>query len=141
MKAYITRDIALEKNPRSRSNQIILDILSTDDTNDPDIFTEEIRNALAKEFGVEKTAFRIEYNLCLDDNTIEKEYEPFGLVHDENGHWIYQGENVHVYYDRLLGHYQSREDGTVDITVERNRLGQILSVTPHPKGEVQFTEY
>ncbi len=141
VKAYLTRDIALEKNPRSRSNQVILDILSTDDTNDPDIFTEKIRNALAKEFGVEKTAFRVEYNLCLDDEAIEKEYEPFGLVHDENGHWIYQGEAVHVYYDKLLGNYQSREDGTIDVTVERDRLGQVVSVTPHPKGEVRFTEY
>lgn len=141
VKAHITRDLALGEEASKRADKIILNILSADESNDPDILANTIKDALAEEFGVEKSAFRVECSLRLDDETIEKEYEPFGLVRDENGRWIYQGESVRVYYDELLGHYQSQDTGTVNLSVERDRLGQVISITVHPEGDMEFFEH
>lgn len=141
VEARLARDIALDEASGRRADAVILDVLSNDTSGDPEIISEQVQAALAKEFGVEKSAFQIECSLCLDDETIQKEYAAYGLSQDENGYWYYQGEAVHIYYDELLGHFYSSDDGSVDVSVERDRFGQILSVKEYTKGELRFWEY
>lgn len=130
-KVFLTRDIALGDNPGKRANDIVLDILEADDTGDPELISEQIKAALAKEFHVEKGAFDPTWTLCLDEDTETKEYAAWELTRDENGIFCYQGESVHSFTDEMNRSYQSGMGGTLDIVVQRNRLGLISSVTAY----------
>lgn len=130
-KVFLTRDIALGDNPGKRANDIVLDILEADNTGDPELISEQIKKALSKEFHVEKSAFDPTWTLCLDEDTETKEYAAWELTRDENGIFCYQGESVHSFTDEMNRSYQSGMDGTLDVVVQRNRLGLISSVTAY----------
>lgn len=138
VKATLSRDIALGENPQMRADNAILSVLREDTTGDPDILKREIKAALAAEFGVERRAFTLDISLCLDQKTLEKEYAAWGITPQEDGTWLYQGESVRTYEDKMLGSYQSREKGAADISVQRNRLGEITEVTVWRQGDPQY---
>ena len=60
------------------------------------------------------------------------------ITQGEDGFWLYQGEQIRVYQDRMLGSFQSREEGKADITVERDKLGRIVAVTVLRQGDEEF---
>ena len=140
VKAAITRDIALGDNAQKHANDVILDVMDEDNTNDPDILRNKIVAALTQEFGVEKGAFKLSIYLSLDDQALESEYAAHGITKDKKGLYLYQGESVRSYSDEMLGAVQTRDGGTVDIAVIRDRLGQITSVTALHKGDVAFDQ-
>lgn len=138
VKAGLTRDIALGENAGQRANNAIFNVLEADTTNDPQIITEQVLSALAKEFGVEKGALCIAVNLCLSEDEIEQEYAKEGITKGQDGFYLYKGENVRTYMDEMLGSVQTQDKGAVDIFVHRDRLGQITSVTVLQQGNSEF---
>lgn len=138
VQAEITRGISLGKNPQNRADDVIFSVLREDGTENPEILEEAIKTALAKEFGVERSAFRLTIRLCLSKEEIAEEYKPWGLVRNENGVYFYQGEQVRVYEDKLLGSFQSSWEGAVDISVKRNLLGEITEITALRQGDSEF---
>jgi len=138
VRVELTRDIALGKDPQKRAEDIVLDVLRTDTTNDPERIEDEIRDALAKEFHVEKSAFRFSVSLTFTEEEREAQWAAWGLVEDEHGYFLYQGEPVRVMVDETGGFYMSREEGAVDITVKRNRYGEIIEVVALREGDSEF---
>ena len=138
VRASIVRDIALGKDAQERAEDVIFSVLRTDDTEDPAVIEAALREGLAEEFGVEKGAFAIEISLCLSQEEIQEEYRAWEITQGEDGFWLYQGEQIRVYQDRMLGSFQSREEGKADITVERDKLGRIVAVTVLRQGDEEF---
>ncbi len=138
VKAGLARDISLGENPRQRADNVILDVLDVDTTNDPDIIAKKVQAALAEEFSVEKGAFRLTVDLCLNDDEIAQEYAKQGITKGQDGFYLYKGEAVRTYMDEMLGAVQTREKGSVDISVHRDRLGQITSITMLRQGNSEF---
>lgn len=138
IKAGLARDIALGENANQRADNVIFDVLEADNSNDPDVIANQVKAALAKEFKVEKGAFRVIVDLCLDEETVAQEYANQGIIKGTDGYYLYKGEAVRTYTDEMLGSVQTREEGTVDISVHRNRLGQITSVTVLREGDSEF---
>lgn len=138
VRVKLARDIALGENPQKRAEDIVFAILAEDTESDPDILEERMETALAKEFGVEKGAFRIEFSLCLDDKERDKEYEKWEIAEDKDSFHSYQGEKIRTFIDEMGGFYQSRPDGSVDLTIHRDRYGFITSVTALREGDTEF---
>lgn len=140
VKVELTRDIALGKNPQRRAENIVFDILNADMTQDPELMEIRLQNALADEFHVEKGAFYIDFSLCLSNEELAAEYASFELVKDKNGFFLYKGEPVRTFVDETsgFGFYQSRAEGSVDITVIRNRYGYITNVVAQHEGDSDF---
>ncbi|MCH5256396.1 MAG: M56 family metallopeptidase [Lachnospiraceae bacterium] len=134
----ITRDILLSKNAHKRADYIVLDTLRTDTTNDPELIENRIRQALANEFKVETGAFDFSFSLCLDDEERDKEWEEWNLTKDAHGYFLYKGEPVRVYIDEDGGYYQSREEGSIDITVQRDKYGYISRIVELREGDSDF---
>lgn len=138
VRVEIARDIALGERPQKRAEEVVFSVLDVDATQDPDIIREEIQAALAREFGVERSAFDVAVSLCLDSETVDAQYADWGITRLDNGFLRYQGEQVRTYRDEMLGSYQSREEGPVDIVVERNRLGEITAVSAVHEGDAEY---
>ena len=138
VKVEITRDIALGQRPQKRAEDAVFSVLDADASQDPDIIREAVQAALAREFGVERSAFDVSVSLCLDAETVDAQYAEWGIERLDNGFLRYQGEQVRTYRDEMLGSYQSREDGGVDIVVRRNRLGEITAVDAWHAGEEEY---
>lgn len=147
VRVEITRDIALGEQPQKRAEDVVFSVLAGDAvsfvlagdaTEDPDIIREEIQTALAREFGVERSAFDVSLSLCLDSETVDAQYAEWGITRLDDGFLRYQGEQVRTYRDEMLGSYQSREEGPVDIVVERNRLGEITGVSAVHAGDAEY---
>ena len=138
MKVEITRDIALGQRPQTRAEDAVFSVLDADASQDPDIIREAVQAALAREFGVERSAFDVSVSLCLDAETVDAQYAEWGIECLDNGFLRYQGEQVRIYRDEMLGSYQSREDGGVDIAVRRNRLGEITAVDAWHAGDDEY---
>ena len=134
----ITRDIALGKNAQERAEDVVLSVLSKDETGDPKVIEDLIKTGLAEEFGVEKGAFYVATSLCLDPEEVAREYAAWDILKDD-GLWTCQGEKVRIYEDKMLGSYYSNADGTVDIAIQRNELGEIVSVDVWHPGDREFT--
>lgn len=134
----LTRDIVLGQNPQKRAADIVFDILRADTTDDPDVLKPQIQAALSNAFHVEKGAFHVKFSLSLSDEEREQEYITWNLSKDQQGCFLYKGEPVRVYIDEMIGHYQSREYGTVDVVVHRDRLGNITDILTQHKGESDF---
>lgn len=140
VKVTLNRDIALGEKAQERAEAVIFSVLRADDTNDPKIIEEHIRASLAEEFGVEKGAFHIMIQLCLDEEMLKEEYAAWGLTRAEDGYWLYQEDTIRTYEDKMLGYYQSKDDGVVDISVQRDALGEIIDVAVWRQGDPQFDE-
>ncbi len=138
VKAELVRDIAFGENAGQRVDNAIFDVLESDTSKDPDLIANQVKSALAKEFGVEKGAFRLRVDLCMSDDEIEKEYASQGLTKAQDGFYLYKGETVRAYRDEMLGSVQTREEGAIDISVIRNRLGEITSVSVLRQGDSEF---
>lgn len=138
VRAEITRDIALGERSQKRAEDAVFSVLGADGTQDPDIIREAVQAALAQEFGVERSAFEVSVSLCLDSETVDAQYAQWGIERLDNGFLKYQGEQVRTYQDAMLGSYQSREDGDVDIVVQRNRLGEITAVNAWHAGDEEY---
>ncbi|MDE7322479.1 MAG: M56 family metallopeptidase [Lachnospiraceae bacterium] len=140
VRASLARGISLGENAEKRASVIIFDILREDSTNDPEILENNIKSALADEFHVEKSAFSLDLALSLDREDIFAEYAKWGLVrkNTENDIMLYNGETIRTYNDQMLGRYYSQQEGDVDITVVRNRLGDITAITALHEGDAEF---
>ncbi len=138
VRVELTRNIALGKNPQKRAEDVVFDILREDTTNDPELIEEKIRDALAEEFHVEKSAFRFQVSLVFTDEERKAEWESWGLTEDGHGYFLYRGEPVRAMVDEKGGFYMSREEGSVDITVERSRYGEITDVVVLREGDSEF---
>lgn len=138
VKAELARDIALGQNADLRAENIIFDVLETDTTNDPDNIANQIKTALAKEFRVEKSAFRLAVDLCLTEEEVLHEYGKQGITKGPDGFYLYKGEAVRTYTDEMLGLIQTQEKGAADISILRDRLGQITSVKVFREGDMEF---
>ena len=137
----LTRDIMLGKNAEDRASKLIFDIMRADTTNDPDILEAQILTSLSDEFHVEKSAFSLSISLFLNDETIYEEYAKWGLVLSDAHNdmtLLYNGEPVRTYSDKMLGRYMSHTEGAVDLTVERNRLGEITSINAFHAGDTEY---
>ena len=124
VKVEITRDIALGQRPQKRAEDAVFSVLDADASQDPDIIREAVQAALAREFGVERSAFDVSVSLCLDAETVDAQYAEWGIERLDNGFLRYQGQQVRTYRDEMLSSYQSREDGGVDIVVRREPPGR-----------------
>ena len=138
VRVEITRDIALGERFEKRAEDAVFSVLGADTTQDPDVIREAVQAALAGEFGVERSAFDVSVSLCLDPETVDAQYDQWGIQCLDNGFLRYQGEQVRTYRDEMLGSYQSREDGDVDIVVQRNRLGEITAVNAWHAGDEEY---
>lgn len=137
----LTRDIALGRDAEVRASERIFDIMCTDAANDPDILEAQILAALSDEFHVEKSAFSLHISLCLDDEILYEEYARWGLVRSSEDNLmslLYNGETVRSYSDKMIGRYMSQPEGAVDLTVERDRLGEIVAVSAYRKGDLEY---
>jgi len=141
VQASLTRGAFLGKNAESKAEELIFEIMRTDTTNDPDILEEQILTALSEQFHVERNAFALSFSLCFDHEELFKEYAQWGLIRkDENNDTtlLYKGETIRTYSDKMIGRYISQQNGAVDITVERNRLGDITAVNVFREGDTLY---
>ena len=135
----LTRDIALGKNAQERAEDIVFSVLETDETGDPKVIRDRILTALAKEFGVERGAFRVEISFVLNDEKIREEYGSWGLSAETGDHmWKYKGETIRIYQDKMVGSYQSNTSGTVDVYIQRDNCGEITSVDVWHEGDPEY---
>lgn len=142
VRVSLTRGVSLGKNAEQRAEQIIFDVMREDISNDPDLLSDQIKKALSEEFHVEAGAFEPDLSLVLDRDALFAEYAEWGLVpvdpQNDAEMMRYQGETIRRFSDEMLGRYQSQSEGTVDITVVRDRLGYITGVMAFHKGDAEF---
>ena len=139
-KVYLTRDIITGENAQKRVDTAVLQILAADQTADPAQLSRQIAAALSAEFGVESSAFSVKMQLCPTDEALAAEYAAQGLVLQANGRYLYRDKLVRDYEDLLLGAAQTNEDGEVDITVERDDKGNIVTMQRKMAGDVSFDQ-
>lgn len=135
IRVWLTRDITLGQDPQKRAENVIFDVLEADTSDDYTILEEAVKAALAKEFGVEKEAFLPQIFLCLDPEEKEAEYAKWEITKEKNGLHSYQNEKIRIFVDETGGTYQSREEGTVDVFVQRDQCGYITSLTVLRQGD------
>ena len=140
VRVTLARDIALGERAQERAEGVIFSILKMDSTNDPKVIEDRIRSGLAEEFRVEKGAFHIMLQLCLSRQELEEEYAAWGITPAKDGFWMYHEEQIRIYVDKMLGSYQSIGEGTVDVYVQRNALGEITSITVWRKGDSEYDD-
>jgi beta-lactamase regulating signal transducer with metallopeptidase domain len=138
VRAELTRDIALGQQAGERADKAIFAVLAADSSGDPAVIADQVKATLANEFGVEKSAFRLRVDLNLSEEELAKEYAGLGLTKGADGFYRYKGEAVRLYQDVMLGSLHTRNEGTVDLTIERDRLGAIKSVNALHKGDSEF---
>ena len=138
VKVTLARDIALGERAQERAEGVIFAVLKMDNTNDPQVIEDRIRATLAEEFDVERGAFHIMLQLCLNREELEEEYAAWGITPAKDGSWMYQKEQIRIYEDKMLGSYQSRAEGTVDLSVQRDELGEITSITVWRQGDSEY---
>lgn len=141
VQASLTRGAFLGKNAESKAEELIFEIMRTDTTNDPDILEEQILTALSEQFHVERNAFALSFSLCFDHEELFKEYAQWGLIRKDKNNdttLLYKGETIRTYSDKMIGRYMSQQNGAVDITVERNRLGDITAVNVFREGDTVY---
>ena len=138
VRVTLARDIALGERAQERAEGVIFAVLKMDNTNDPQVIEDRIRALLAEEFGVERGAFHIMLQLCLNREELEEEYAVWGITPAKDGSWMYQEEQIRIYEDKMLGSYQSRVEGTVDLSVQRDGLGEIISITVWRQGDSEY---
>ena len=135
IRVWLTRDITLGQDPQKRAENVIFDVLEADTSDDYTILEEAVKAALAREFGVEKEAFLPQIFLCLDPEEKEAEYAKWEITKEKNGLHSYQNEKIRIFVDETGGTYQSREEGTVDVFVQRDKCGYITSLTVLRQGD------
>lgn len=135
VKVYTTRGLTLGNDAQKRAEDIVFDVLRTDTDSDPLRMDGQIRTALSEEFHVEKSAFRTDFFLCLDDEELGKEYAEWELTRDQEGYYRYKGEAVRIFIDEIGDVFHSRSEGTVDITIIRDRFGYISDLRVKPTAQ------
>ncbi|MCM1537674.1 MAG: M56 family metallopeptidase [bacterium] len=142
VRVTLTRGVSLGENAERRAEHLIFDIMRQDSSNDPDVLAAQIKKALSEEFHVETGAFETDLSLVLDRETLFAEYAKWGLVpvdpQNDAEMMRYQGETIRRFSDTMLGRYQAWSEGSVDITVIRDRLGYITDVTAFHEGDAEY---
>ncbi|MBD5481551.1 MAG: M56 family metallopeptidase [Lachnospiraceae bacterium] len=140
VRVSLTRGVSLGENAERRAEQVIFDVMHEDTSNDPDVLSDRIKKALSEEFHVEAGAFATDLSLILDREELFEEYAKWGLVRPDlqNDTLRYNGETIRRFSDEMLGRYQSQQEGTVDITIIRDRLGYITAVTAFHAGDAEY---
>lgn len=141
VQASLARGAYLGKNAESKAEELIFEIMRADTTNDPDILEDQILTALSEQFHVEQNAFSLSFSLCFDHEELFKEYAQWGLVRENEENdttLLYKGDTIRTYSDKMIGRYMSQPTGAVDITVERNRIGDITGVSVFRKGDTVY---
>lgn len=140
VRVTLTRGASLGENAGRRAERVIFDVMREDTSNDPDLLRDRIKKALSEEFHVETGAFEADLSLILDHDELYGEYEKWGLVRPDpqNDLLNYNGEKIRRFSDEMLGRYGTWPDGSVDITVIRDRLGYITAVTVFHEGDVEY---
>ena len=140
VRVTLTRGVSLGKNAERRAERIIFDVMHEDTSNDPDVLNDLIKKALSEEFHVEAGAFYADFSLILDREDLFEEYEKWGLVRTDpqNDCLTYNGETIRRFSDEMPGRYQSKSEGTVDVTVIRDRLGYITGITVFHEGDAEY---
>ncbi|MCM1263605.1 MAG: M56 family metallopeptidase [Butyrivibrio sp.] len=142
VKVELTRDAALGENAENRAERIIFNVLNSDTTEESEIIKEQIIEALSEEFHVEKGVFEIYMGICISNEEQYEEYASWGLEKDEtSGYFMYQGEQVRKFIDKPAGFYQTRPEGTVDITIRRDNRGYIIYVQAYHEGDAAYDNY
>lgn len=134
VRAEITRDIVLGRDSQKRAENILLDVLAADTTNDPELMKDKMKDALSDEFHVERNAFSLSFSLCLSDEERLNEYAPWELTQDAQGRFLYKGSAIRSFTDHTGGIYQFYEDGLIDVTVQRDRYGYITDIDVQKRG-------
>lgn len=140
VRVTLTRGVSLGENAERRAERVIFDVMHEDTSDDPDILADRIKHALSGEFHVEAGAFDTDMSLVLDRETLYEEYAQWGLVRisPEDDRMSYNGETIRRFSDEMLGRYQSRQTGPVDVTIIRDRLGYITAVTTFHEGDAEY---
>lgn len=142
VKVELTRDAALGTNAENRAERIIFNVLNSDTTEESEIIKERIIEALSEEFHVEKGVFEVYMGICISNEEQYEEYASWGLEKDEaSGYFMYQGEQVRKFIDKPAGFYQTRPEGTVDITIRRDNRGYIIYVQTYHEGDANYDNY
>ncbi len=139
VKVSTTRSLTLGKDAPNRAENIVFTILKQNTDNDPVRMNKELLSALANEFHVEPGAFCTDFFLCLSDEELEKEYVSWELTQSEDGLWYYGKEPVRILVDEMGGRFYSQSEGTVDITVIRDRFGFISDIRTRYESEALST--
>ncbi len=140
VQAGLSRDIALGRDSQKRANQAIFDAMNREDSDDSVVLQEKVLLNLSKEFGVEKSAFELDISLNIDEETRQKEYESYGITKNASGYYLYKGEAMRIFDDLLGKTYQSWDEGEVDVSIVRDRMGEISKVTVLRKGDRAYDE-
>lgn len=137
----LTRDLALGEDAQERAEDIVFSVLETDETHDPKVIENRISTELAKEFGVERGAFRVKTSFAISNEKLREDYEPWGLTAEPgNTFWRYENMTIRTYEDKMVGSYQSNTSGKVDVKVIRNDFGDITSVEAWHEGDPEYDE-
>ena len=129
-KASLNRPIDLggsREYARSRANAAVLEVLEEGAGAGDEELAAEIAGSLAREFGVEPSAFQVEVAYSPSREKLEEEYRAYGLVPQGEG-WSYQGQAVHRLEDPDAGVYFSQPGGEVDVYVLRDEAHAVTSV-------------
>lgn len=137
----LNRDISLGQNAYLRAEDIIYNVLELDSSNDPQKIKDNITQALASEFQVEKRAFDVQVFLCLSDTEQLKEYEKQGITLNKDGTYLYKNEKVRRLSDEMLSFMSYGFDGSVDLQVIRNTMGNITQLKTSHKGDADYDRY
>lgn len=140
VKAQLTRNISVGENKKERADNAIFKGLDYGQTNDPIIIEKNVLTALAEEFGVEKSAFQLTLSLCPDEEETDKEYADNGITVSREGFYFFRGEKIRFFTDEMLDSRQVWQEGSVDISVVRDRLGNMITVKAYHKGDSEFDQ-
>lgn len=129
----LTRGVALGKNAQERAETILLNCLKEKRAADKDSVQAEILSELSREFGVEKTAFRADVGLSLTQEQEAQERADWNITQRADGRLLFEGKLVRVYVDKMAGSWQTWSDGEVVVTVQRDRMGNIVDMEVEEK--------
>lgn len=141
VRADLNRDIYLDQSADLRAKDIIYRVLESNKSNDSQLIQDEIHQALATEFNVEKRAFDVKVLLCLSDKEQLKEYENQGITFSNEGVNLYKNETIRHFSDEMLSYMSYDNSGNVDIQVIRDSKGNITQLRTFHKGDVEYDRY
>lgn len=138
IKAELTRDIFKGENYQNRADDIILSVLSSDTGSSSAALEKKLKAALAEEFHVEASAFHLDIFLCLSPEAQLTEYKVWDIQAGKDGFYLYKGQTIRTFTDEMPGCYQAKEEGIFDIIVNRNKAGEIISLTTLSAGDPDY---
>lgn len=102
VRGELARDIALGENAQKRAEDVVFSVLRTDTTDDPKILEQEIKAALAEEFGVEKGAFIIILYQSYEEEAVDYGIHSHLIGYARNGEEVYVSCQWSAYYQYYI---------------------------------------